>query len=247
MARQRFNGLKASLSGAHTAATTTLTFASALTYNNGVAVPSLTGTDYFMLTVLSSTGDLAEIVKVSAYTQGATTATVSRGESGTTAIAHASGATVVNAPTSGDYQTVLFNRRTAGDLSFNSTGWQDVSTSLDMTLPAQVGDTIEYSASFLVQSAANALAIDVATIVGGSPVNYFGASGGATDNGVMAWYCPSSVTVPVGGSTFYVLQAGDISGGNVTLRLRIRPANTTSRSISASAVNPLMVAVRNCR
>lgn len=138
--------------------------------------------------------------------------------------------------------------RSTGDITLNTTGWQNVDTALDLTLVgAQVGDEIEYLPSFLVQAPNNALAFDACTLVGGTPVNYFGTAGGAPDNGLLAWYAVGNVAVSVGGSGLYTVQAGDISGGNVTVRLRVRPANTTSRAISASAATPLRVAAKLLR
>lgn len=108
MARLRYNGLATgsagalsdlTLSGSHTNSTTTLTFNAALTHSNGTAVPTISGSDYFMLSILDGAGHVAEIVKVTAYTSGGTTATVTRGQEGTSGVSHSSGAVVVNAGT----------------------------------------------------------------------------------------------------------------------------------------------------
>lgn len=112
MTRLRYDGLAtgasgslvaASLSGAHNNSTTTLTLSAALTHDGGTAVPTITGSDYFMLSILDGDGLVAEIVRVTAYTSGATTATMTRGQEGTPGVAHAGGARVVNAPTVEDF------------------------------------------------------------------------------------------------------------------------------------------------
>ena len=135
--------------------------------------------------------------------------------------------------------------RTSGDLPFTSAGWQNVDTGMDLTLSGvSAGTVVEYTPSFNVGSSNNTMAFDVATIVSGSPVNYFGTSGGASDNGIMGWYSPGGAQCQPSGSAFYTLQAGDIASGSVTLRLRIRPSNTTSRPISANANSPARVFAR---
>lgn len=135
-------------------------------------------------------------------------------------------------------------RRTAGDVSVNTTGWQNVDTGIDLTLAAVAGDEIEYTISLYCNSANNALKFDVATIVSGSPVNYFGGAGGA-DSGVPGWWAPASQDGGISGGVLYTVQAGDISGGNVVLRLRVNPANTTARIIAASSATPLIVSAKN--
>lgn len=257
MARLRYNGMATgsagsladiSLSGSHTNSTTTLTFNAALTYDNGTAVPTLSGSDYFVLSILDSGGRLAEIVKVTGYTSGASTATVVRGQEGTSGVAHASGAKVVHSVTSDGLATNFqMLTRTSGDISINNTTYAAVATStLDLVITGvAAGDVVEYIPNFMVDSAVSTrLAFDVATIVSGSVVNYFGsaASGGS---GLPGWYAPNTATFSqVSGSAFYTLQSGDISGGSVTLRLYVQAASTTARKILSSTGNPLTVAAR---
>lgn len=92
MSRLRYAGLTGSLgTGGLSDSATTHTFPAALTYANGVAVPTLTGLDYFLLTILNSGRVLSEVVKVTAYDSGTKVATLVRGQEGTTAIAHVAG------------------------------------------------------------------------------------------------------------------------------------------------------------
>jgi hypothetical protein len=68
-----------------------------------VAVPTIVAGDYVPLSLLNSTGALAEVVFLTAYTSGATTGTVIRGVEGTTGVAHSNGATVEGAPITSDF------------------------------------------------------------------------------------------------------------------------------------------------
>lgn len=247
MARLRYNGLRGTLGGSLTNSATSVTFGAALSYNNGAAVPTLSGGDYIPLTILDSSGNLSEVVNLTAYTSGATTGTIARGQEGTSGVSHASGDKWVHGATTTDFLIckIATAVRTSSSINFTSSGWQNVDTGMDLVFSdVKVGDYVTYSPNFYVGSAANALAFDVATIVSGSPVNYFGTAGGASDDGVMAWYCPSNANVPVSGEAFYVVQSGDISSGSLTLRLRVRPTNTTTRTISAVSTDPMRVAAR---
>lgn len=102
--RLAYNGLRTTLAVALTAGATAVTFATPLTHSGGVNVPTLAGGDYLPLAILDPvSGALTEIVKLTAYTAGATTGTIVRGQSGTTAIAHAVGGVVVRAPLVADF------------------------------------------------------------------------------------------------------------------------------------------------
>lgn len=256
MARLRYNGMATgsagsladiSLSGAHTSSTTTLTFNAALTYANGTAVPTISGGNYFMLSILDAGGRVAEVVKVTAYTSGTTSATVVRGQEGTTGVALASGAKVVHPETVGGLTSGFTSiRRTSGDITINATGWQALDTGLDLTLAGvQAGDVIEFIPSFMANGSAGPnFSFDVATVVSGSIVNYFGGSGSTSENGIAGWFAPGGVYLGVTGSAFYTVQAADIAAGAVTLRLLIRSSSTTARTVLATSANPLVVAAR---
>jgi hypothetical protein len=49
----------------------------------------------------------------------------------------------------------------------------------------------------------------------------------------------------VGSSVQYVVQAGDISGGNVVLRLRYRTVSASNKTLYSSANIPLHWSVKN--
>jgi hypothetical protein len=108
MARLHYNALKTGSAGAGaplslgaslTNSATSITFNAALTYNNGTAVPTISGSDYIPLEILDASGNMTEIVWLTAYTSGATTGTITRGQEGTTGVAHSSGDKIAHGPT----------------------------------------------------------------------------------------------------------------------------------------------------
>lgn len=242
MTRLRYNGLATgsagslsdlTLSGSHTNSTTTLTFNAALTHSNGTAVSTITGSDYFMLSILDSAGHVAEIVKVTAYTSGGTTATVTRGEEGTSGVSHSSGAKVVHAPTNQDMAPLDFDkaRRTAGNLTLTASGWKDVGTGniADLVLDAAAGDEIEVQicARVTKSSAGTTFCVlDAHTIVSGSAVNSVAGEVAATSTSVshVGWATGNLSTTDqyLVSKKRYTLLTGDIASGAVTLRLRYR-------------------------
>lgn len=140
MARLRFNNLANSLGGALSSGATAVTFATPLTYNNGQAVPTLTGSDYIPLSVDLSTSSF-EVLWLTAYSTGATTGTIARGQDGTTGIAHNSGATLADAPNTADYTVPFLTGNFAGDVNGTTIASQVVSTTLSAPLPINQGGT----------------------------------------------------------------------------------------------------------
>jgi hypothetical protein len=92
MTRIRRNLVKGKLGAALTNAGTTITFDAV------PAFPTISGGDIAALTIND-----AEVVYLTAYTAGQTTGTISRGEEGTTAVAHANQAEWQHGPTTGDF------------------------------------------------------------------------------------------------------------------------------------------------
>ena len=72
-----------------------------ITFDAIPGLPTLAGGEYVTLTI----GD-TEVAYLTAYTAGETTGTISRGEEGTTAVAHDSGTNWHHGPTTGDFTTV---------------------------------------------------------------------------------------------------------------------------------------------
>lgn len=145
-----------------------------------------------------------------------------------------------NTPThthSGTSVVIAQARRTSGDITLNSTNWANVDTGLDLTLAAVAGDVIEVGLSALCSGEAVTAMFDAVTIVSAAPVNSLSANGAPnnTYEGVVAWYCVGSSAAKSAGSIPYVVQAGDVSGGNVVLRLRYRTSTATNRNLNATA------------
>jgi hypothetical protein len=100
MARLRYDNAVGTLGGSLTAGATSITFASAPSF------ATLTGSDYIPL-VLDPASGIApntnyEVVHLTAFTAGATTGTIARGQDGSSAQTHANGATWMCAPVSLD-------------------------------------------------------------------------------------------------------------------------------------------------
>lgn len=101
--RLRYDGLlcgedKPTLSAGIDADDTTVTFPDALTYAGGQPVPDIADPDYLAFVVEADT-DTQETIWVTAYTEGATTATVQRAKEGSTGVIHSSGVKLVHGPT----------------------------------------------------------------------------------------------------------------------------------------------------
>lgn len=142
-----------------------------------------------------------------------------------------------------------FTRRTAGDVTTSVTTWANVDTGMDLVLEAQVGDVIEASVSGLWNNDARAGYLDVATVVSGSPVNSFANAGAATSsppfNGMCAWRGDTSLYTPIGGPAHYTIVAGDLSSGQVTLRLRMASGAAAAKTIFAGTSFALEFSVSN--
>ena len=139
-------------------------------------------------------------------------------------------------------------RRTAGNLVLNSTSWANVDTGLDLTLNASVGDVIEVAFSAIWSSQAVEGPLDVVTVVSAAPVSSFGSGAAVvagTHYGVTAWFGAPGITSSVGGSAFYTLLSGDVSGGTVVLRLRYRTITAANKTIFAYAPIPMVVSAKN--
>lgn len=154
--------------------------------------------------------------------------------------------------TLGIYQAHKHVRRTAGDLTLNSASWADlptVGTDLDLVLAAAAGDVIEAGIAGLWGAEQVTTFLDIATIVSAAAVNYFstGTSTPATF-GIGAFFgdAVTGLNPPLGGSAHYTLVSGDISGGNVTLRIRYDQSSAGNRTLYASTAGaPLHFWARN--
>lgn len=120
--------------------------------------------------------------------------------------------------------------------SLTSTSWANINTGVDIVLSAQAGDVIEVQMDALWDFVNEFKFVDVATIVAGNPVNYFGhgSSEPSTGEGIRAWYGSGQTADyhTIGGGSIRELVAGDIENGQVRLRLRARGLSTTGRGLS---------------
>lgn len=131
MGRLRYAGLTGTIgSGNLTNSATSHTFTAPLTYANGVSVPTLSGTDYFLLSILATDGTLSEVVNVTAYNSGTGVATIARAQQGTSGVSHTSGDKVLLSAYADDFAAIAIDAgetvpsgTPAGPLVFRKAGW----------------------------------------------------------------------------------------------------------------------------
>lgn len=226
--RRRHNLLSGTLGASLTNVATSVTFTAAL-QEYGANIATLTSAEHLALVIDS------EIVYLTAYTAGATSGTIARGQEGSTAAAHANGASFGCRPTKRDFTSVSHSLRTSGSLTLNSVTWADVDNGLDLVLPAWPADQVEVGLSALLGSEAPNAYFDVATIVSGSPVNYVGGTGSGTDRGVASWDGETGRADTTGSPALATLVSGDIASGTVTLRLRYRTSSAANKTLFATS------------
>lgn len=116
---------------------------------------------------------------------------------------------------------------------------------LDVTIAAVAGDVLDVTGTLLFNNttAVNAI-FDLATIVAAAAVNWLGQSAGGANVGL--GFMNTSAAGGVALAVQYVVQAGDLTGGNVVLRLHYRAngARTLARSV---ANGPLLLGVVNLK
>jgi hypothetical protein len=119
--RVRVNNAIGLLGAGLTNSGTTITFVSAPPF------PTIDSTKHVAI-ILEPDTSLEEIVYLTAYTAGATTGTIARGQEGSTAVAHSTGMPWAHGPTKRDFAAgrLGFAKRTAGNLVVNATpGYRD--------------------------------------------------------------------------------------------------------------------------
>jgi len=137
----------------------------------------------------------------------------------------------------------------AGDITVNDTAagsFSDVNATVgDVVVAAVTGDLLMIGLSTGSGSSGNSMRIDVASIVSAAAVNFLSSRTGTPATlGVTAWFCHGSAAINISGEVPYIVQAGDLSGGNVTLRLCAWVSGST-RALQASSNSPLIFWVRN--
>lgn len=124
--------------------------------------------------------------------------------------------------------------RTAGDLTLNSTAWAAVPTVATLTLPADVGDTLEVVVAGTYGAEAVDAFLDVHT-----GTTYFATAGGASGEGIPLLGGVSGAATKINGAWHYDVQAGDLASGTVVLALRYRTSSAAAKTLRANANQPL--------
>jgi hypothetical protein len=107
----------------------------------------------------------------------------------------------------------------------------------DLTVAAATSDVLLVTGYLLCNNAtAESVFIDVATWVSGAAVNWLGQSAGSNANNGLAEIF-SAIATGVTPAVQYVVQAGDISGGNVTLRPFYLTSAAANRTMTRSVAN----------
>lgn len=144
------------------------------------------------------------------------------------------------ASATGRYDEAL---RTSGSITVNAATWEDLDTGLDLVIAAAAGQVIEVGLSGATGTQAIEAYFDIVSIVGGNPFKNW-SQNIAEDNGHggnSGWICRLGVQQQLSGSVSRAVAAGDIEGGNVTLRVRVRTNGAADRTVFAVAAIPLKV------
>lgn len=137
--------------------------------------------------------------------------------------------------------------RTSGNVTLSSTTWASVDTGIDLTLPAVAGDLIEVrvSAGLNGITAGSQAYLDAMTVTGS---NYFTSPNANTSTyggGIVSGIASGSGYFQMSGTLRRTLVSGDISGGNVAVRLRYILSAATNQTLFATTTNPLYWEARN--
>lgn len=222
------------------------------------AVPAIDSTKHLPIILDPDGEDGAPMLAyITAHTAAASTATIVGAQEGTSPREVRKRLPWRHTPTLRDFpRAAILSRKTSGDTTLTTptaNAWADVDSGLDIVLPdCYAGDYVMVGLSFAVDDTAPSVGFDVHSMVGGSAVNSWGYDAAvvegadATRDGHGAWYCVASDFVNLGGSLQKMLVAGDLSGTNLTLRLRYKPsANTPDRLVFSSLDIPLSWWARN--
>jgi hypothetical protein len=155
-----------------------------------------------------------EIVYVTAHTGGATTATILRGQEGTTAAAHNNGVAWVHGPVVSDFDSVLGYVQVVANQTPITTQVDLTSLTVTVTVPyAQHRVRISGYANFSNGTANNGAFLFI--MEGATQLTQ--ASAMETLAGNAFTICAQAVVVPTAASHTYKLQAAQLNGGTVTM------------------------------
>ena len=156
---------------------------------------------------------------------------------------------------SGVTRTVLLPRATQvqGNLTVQSTAaYAELAAAtggpgtggFDLVVAAATNDILQINGTLIADITAPVLNFDMATIVSAAAVNWVGQSAGSNANDGLAMLGTSTWSVSF--STAYKVVSGDISGGNVTLRLFYLSSAASNRTLFCSvASGPVTLSVSN--
>lgn len=136
-------------------------------------------------------------------------------------------------------QTVVATR-TAGDVTL-TTSLSAVDTGIDLVIPAIAGDVLVLGISAGLDASTDAtdyVILEARIMVSSSGVRSLGSNQATFPGGQGTWWAPAMPTTVQGiarihGSFAYTVVSGDISSGNVTIRLYGK-VPTTGRNIRAN-------------
>lgn len=121
------------------------------------------------------------------------------------------------------------------DFSMVATSWGFTNGAVpDITLPAKVGDIIEYAPQVLTGSTGPTVSFDVQCV---DSQTRFSRGPSTIDFGILGWRCGSGIEQQVSGSAYRTLVAGDVVGGNVKLRLIYRLDGSGARLLTTGNTN----------
>lgn len=143
--------------------------------------------------------------------------------------------------------TYDIERYTGGDITVSSTtAGADVASLGDISVAASAGDLLMIGLSVRPETVnTSSLRFDVKCITGATE-NYVSSQGTTPSaQGISGWFCGASTAGGKSGEQAYVVQAADVSSGNVTLSLRAWLSGSQNWVLAGDTDAPLKFWVRN--
>jgi hypothetical protein len=225
-----------------------------ITFNAAPNFPTI-GTTNHAAIILEPYTTNEEIIYVTAFTSGTTTATILRGQEGTTAVAHSVNAPWVHGATRRDMASGRMAWSPLIVSTAFTTSWSDYSTTNDCTVTCWPADVIEVGVSGAWNAATVTAWADVCSLVSGSYVTSWGiqaaALTGTTNGGPLSLTGSGNYYIAVQGVFTRWASAADIAGavgtgpGTITFRLRGIAASSTRQFYSSSPTSVGLLYVKN--